>query len=292
MYSNQVPGEPSSVLGAQARSFDVVCVGAPRWQAARPEVSLANDPRLRLRGAVSVAAALAVDGLRVALASVLPDDTRGRPLLAGLTARGVDVDAVELAAPSRGLVFVKGGARQDLSFGYVVRPIEVPSTWSSQVLLLSGVSPFVAHSAALCKVARAARRAGALVIVDVNADWHVWQGHDSRTVRMLLREADVVWCSAADLFGINMDLPTLRAALGDAAVLVLHDGASTVTARGPFGEVSVAAAPSSSLMLDHDDAFVTAICAELARGPGGRGDAFWAGALRHGQAAVLRRQRT
>src|SRR5688572_22284098 len=104
-----------SVIQSHPQGFDVICVGGPRWVAARSKVSLASDPRLCLRGAVNVAAALAVDGLHVALASELPDDTRGRGLLASLKARNVESSAIELATEAEGLVFVRGGARQDLS---------------------------------------------------------------------------------------------------------------------------------------------------------------------------------
>lgn len=275
------PFRAEQPLASSARSFDVLCVGEPRWQAAR------------LRGAVSIAASLAVDHVHVALASAFPDTSRGRAMRAGLTARGVDVDAVAFADPTHGLVFVKGGARQSLSFGDVVRPIEVPDSWSSQVLLLSGLTPFVAHGAVLCKIARAARRAGTSVVVDLNVDWLRFQGHDSRTIRMVLREADVVFCSAADLFGMNMDLATLRAALRDTAVLVLDDGARRVSAIGAFGVVSVALdGPPLATLLDEGDTFVAAICAELAR-PGPRGgEALWARALSTAQATVRRRRET
>jgi sugar/nucleoside kinase (ribokinase family) len=192
-------------------------------------------------------------------------------VLAGLRARSVEIEAIELAAPSRELVFVRGGARQELSFGAVERPLRVPAAWSSAVLLLSGLSPSVAHAGALCKVARAARRAGTTVVVDLNADWHLWKGHDSRTVRMILREADVVWASAADLFGINLDLPSLRAAVRETAVVVLSDAASRVTATGAFGEVT---APLDDADADAD-AHITSICAELARPTGSSGAALW-----------------
>jgi sugar/nucleoside kinase (ribokinase family) len=223
---------------------------------------------------------------------VLPDDTRGRALRARVADGGIDVGGVQLDGPDRGLVFVRGGARQIVSFGEEDRPIEVPEGWSSQVLLLSGMSPVLSHGAALCKAARAARRAGTLVVVDVNARWDLWQGRDSRAVRMVLREADVVWCSAQDLFGLDMDVPTLRASLRSTAVLVRSDGAGHASATGPFGEVGHTRKENIPLApLAEGDAFTAAICAELVRAghTDEGGGALWARALRRGHAAVVER---
>ena len=197
-------------------SFDVVCAGEALWRLAE------GEDALRLRpggGAVKAAFALARQGLRVGLATVLADDVAGRELVAKLAARGIDVGGVELAQRSSGIVLTegRGGARQVVSFREEEQPIAIPAGWTSQVLLLSGMSPVVSHGAALCKAARAARRAGTVVVVDVNASWHLWKGRDPRNIRMVLREADVVWCSAEDLFGLDLDVASLQAALRPSA---------------------------------------------------------------------------
>ncbi len=245
-------------------------------------------------GAINAALALAGQGLRVGLASVLSDDIGGRALLAQVAASGVDIGGVQRAKPRSDLVFVKGGARQVVSFHEVEQPISVPEAWSSQVLLLSGMSPVVSHGAALCKAARAARRDGTIVVVDVNADWHRWKGRDSRAIRMVLREADVVSCSAQDLFGLNMDVPTLRGALRATAVLVLSDGAGRASATGPFGEVAHALDQAALFAsLGESDAFSAAICSELARAghTDEGGGALWARALHRAHGAVLAQAR-
>jgi 2-dehydro-3-deoxygluconokinase len=231
---------------------------------------------------------------RVGLVTVLPDDTRGRALLARVAANGIDVGGVELDKPSRRLVFVKGGARQVVSFGEEDKPVDVPEGWSSQVLLLSGMSPVLSHGAALCKAARAARRAGTIVVVDVNARWDLWQGRDSRAIRMVLREADVLWCTSQDLFGLGMEEPTLRASLGKTTVLVWSDGAGHTSATGPFGDVAHTRQESAPFApLAEGDAFTAAICTELARaGHTDEGSgALWARALRRGDSAVVERAR-
>ncbi len=144
------------LLDAQARSFDVLCVGDALLSIGRRDASLARPTG----GAVTTALALARERLNVALVSVLADDRSGRALLARLGNSGVDVAGVARAAPSAGIVFVRGGARQLVASHEAEQPITIPDGWSSQVLLLSGLSPVVAHAAAFCKAARAGRRAG------------------------------------------------------------------------------------------------------------------------------------
>jgi sugar/nucleoside kinase (ribokinase family) len=286
-----------SLLDPRARTFDVVCAGEALVSVADEAAFLGKGERLRLRpggGAMKAALALAAQGLRVGLATVLADDTVGRALLAKVAATGVDVGGVEMAQRSSGIVLVRGGARQVIGVREEDQPISIPATWSSQVLLLSGMSPVVAHGAALCKAARAARRAGTIVVVDVNARWDLWQGRDARMIRMVLREADVVWCNAQDLVGLNVDVKALRAALRPDAVLVRSDGLANVSATGPFGEVAHTLEPSTTRTpLGDGDAFTAAICAELARTghTDERSGALWSRALGRAHAVVKEESR-
>ncbi len=271
------------------RSFDVICAGE-----ALVGVAEAADSSMRFRlggGAINAALALARQGLRVGLATVLSDDTLGRATKERIAEAGVDVGGVQLAQPASGIVLVRGGARQVVEVRDQERPVSVPEGWSSQVLLLSGMSPIVSHGAALCRAARAGRRAGSVVVVDVNARWELWEGRDARSILMVLREADVVWCSAEDLFGLNMDAAAMRAALRKNAVLALSDGAGSAFASGPFGEVArgpeargASGADAATTLGDAGDAFATAICAELARAgrPGEQSGELWSRALERG----------
>lgn len=277
------------------RSFDVICAGEALWNVS------ASNPGAGLRfsaggGAVSAARALARHELHVGLATVLRDDTSGRALRDEVARAGIDVGGVGLTEPTSGLVFVNkiGGARQVVPFREEEEPVEIPPGWSAQVLLLSGMSPVVAHAAALCRAARAARRAGTVVVLDVNARWDLWAGRDSRSIRMVLREADVVWSSAEDLLGLNMDLATMRAALRPGAVHVASDGLGNVAARGPFGEVAPAPRASDLVRPGSDGgAFATAICVELvrARQDGGHRGELWARAIQRGYAIASARVR-
>jgi pfkB family carbohydrate kinase len=161
---------------------------------------------------VDVALALAREGRRVGLATVLADDAAGRAWFERIAEAGVDVGGVTLARPRTGFVLVdaSGGANQVPTDVEEQPPLEVPEAWTSELLLLSGLSPVVSHAAALCKAARAARRKGTLVLLDFNASLHAWAGRDARTIRMVLREVDAARCSLADLAVVGLDVAMVR----------------------------------------------------------------------------------
>jgi 2-dehydro-3-deoxygluconokinase len=284
------------VVPEGARRFDVICAGEALLKLAK----LDSRSGAGLRpggGAVNVAIALARQGLRVGLATVLTDDEFGRTGLERIAAAKVDVGGVALARPRAGFVLVdsSGGARQVPSVAEEEAPFEVPAGWSSRIMVLSGLSPVVSHAAALCKAARGARRDGALVLIDFNASLHVWVGRDPRSIRMVLREVDVARCSYADLAVLGMDVAAVRAALRPTAVLVVSDGTGGALATGPFGEVALAPRGASALPPNGcGDAFTAGVCAELTRPgePGETASSLWHRALRRGAASASARART
>jgi 2-dehydro-3-deoxygluconokinase len=283
------------VVPERPRRFDVICAGEALLKLAPVADRRSSGMRLRPGGgAVDVALALAREGLRVGLATVLTDDELGRRSLERIAASNVHVGGVALARPRAGFLLVdsSGGAKQVPTIAEEEAPLEVPVGWSSRMMVLSGLSPVVSHAAALCKAARAARRDGALVLIDFNASLHVWVGRDPRTIRMVLREVDVARCSYADLAVLGMDVATVRGALRPTAVLVVSDGAGGAVATGPFGEVAVA--PREAIPLrprGAGDAFTAAVCAELTRPgePGESPSSLWYRALRRGHAAASSR---
>ena len=243
---------------------------------------------------MNVALALASEGLRVGIAAVLPDATFGRSTVGRIAAAGVDIGGVALARPRTGFVLVdaSGGASQLLSDADEDPPLEVPPGWSSRILVISGLSPVVSHAAALCKAARAARRDGAFVWIDFNADLHVWAGRDPRTIRMVLREVDAARCSLVDSAALGMDAATVRAALRPDTALIVSDGAGGAVATGPFGEVTfVPPQGTRPRLAGVGDAYTAAICAELTRSgePGESPSARWFRALRRGHAVATAR---
>jgi sugar/nucleoside kinase (ribokinase family) len=240
-------------------------------------------------GAVTVALALAREGLRVGLATVLADDAFGRRSVRRIAASGVDVGGVAFAAPRADVVVVDatGGARH---LSTEQQPFAIPPRWSSRTLVLSGVSPVVSHAAAQCRAARAARRAGTLVIIDFDASLHLWAGHDPRTIRMILREVDVARCTIADLASIGVDMATVRSELREGGVLVQSSLEGGARAIGPFGEVVFEPKDARrSRSRGAGDAFTAIMCAELMRAgdPGESAAARWHRAL--GRAYAPRR---
>jgi 2-dehydro-3-deoxygluconokinase len=285
------------VASPRVSTFDVICAGEALWDLAAPGAA-----SLRFRpggGAVNAAVALARSGLRVGLAAALGDDAPGRALLARVAAAGVDVEGVALVPARTGLVVLEdaGGTQHVVAHRAEDElPVSVPAGWAAAVLLLSGISPALAPIAGLCRAARAARRTGTVVVVDLNARWHLWAGRDPRTLHALLREADVVRCSAADLAGLGLDDAQVRAVMRQSAALVLTQGAGAARVTGPFGEIALRPpVVATTRAAGAGDAFTAAICAEIARA-GDHGPArpdLWTRAIQRGHAAagakVLRR---
>ncbi|CAN5681471.1 hypothetical protein BH09MYX1_BH09MYX1_19690 [soil metagenome] len=255
------------MLRSKPQYFDVLCAGDAFLRVAEGGLHSAG-------GAIGTALELVRQEVTTALVTVVADDRDHRALVSRIEARGIDVRGVALVRPTRNLVFVRGGARQVLSARDEELPFSLPEDLSAKVVVLSGVSPVVAHGASLCKAARAARRAGSTVVLDVNARWNLWQGHDSRAICMLLREVDVVSCTAQDLFAIGMGLPELRASMRTDAVLVWSDGMGTASASGSFGEIT----RGGEKKLRTSELVTAAVAAELVRTTT-LGDELWSRAL-------------
>jgi sugar/nucleoside kinase (ribokinase family) len=249
------------------RSFDVICAGEAQWK-----LNASRDMGLRPGGgAVNVALALATAGLRVGLATVVTDDASGRTSVEKLRARGVDIGGVTFTRPRPGLLYVDAMGLAAPLLASVPpgveeqTPLEVPASWSSQVMLLSGLSPVVSQAAALCKAARRARRDGSTVVIDFNASLHQWVGRDPRNIQMVLREVDVARCSIADLAVLGMDIDMVRHALRPTATIVVSDGVGGAVATGPFGEVTYVPPPPPKRKPGAGDEITASICAELSR---------------------------
>ncbi|MFI5298780.1 MAG: PfkB family carbohydrate kinase [Polyangiales bacterium] len=282
------------------KTFDVICAGESQWKLARtggPFWRRFRGARLRPGGGpASVALLLARQGFRVGLATVVSDDDRGRQWHDQVAASGIDVDGVLLARPAERVVVVEEGNEEGTTvFAEEDEPpFVVPRGWSSKALVLSGLSPVVSHAAALCKAARAARRDGALVVLDFNAGVRTWAGHDARTILMVLREVDVAHCTLADLAVLGIDIGTVRANVRDTTVIVVGSGTTGAVATGPFGAVDyVPPGVTRTQKGGGGDAFIAAVVATLTR-PGRLGEspaALWRRALQRGYVAANAHQR-
>jgi sugar/nucleoside kinase (ribokinase family) len=242
-------------------SFDVICAGEPVWQSAGGHDD--RVPRAARARIVDIAKRLARKELRVGVATVLEDDRRGRALRADMAGSSIDVSAVTLAAPAPGLVVVDavGGELDVVAERGAPREFEIPPDWSSQVLLLCGVSPLTPKAAALCRAARRARRDGTIVVLDAAGSLRQWAGHDSRTLSMVIREADVVRCSFMDLAILGTESAGIRRAMRADATLLVSDGGGT-TAIGPFGDLRVNRRSRSG---ETSDECTATVCLDLAR---------------------------
>jgi sugar/nucleoside kinase (ribokinase family) len=268
------------IVGAQRRrNFEVICAGEPLWRAAREPHGYASA------GLLNIARMLAFTRLHVGLSTALDDDRLGRTSLAELAALGIDVGGVRRASTVTDLVVVDaaGGQSSVIAERGVAPDLEIPPSWSSQVLLLSGLSPVTSRLAAFCKAARSARREGAVVVLDVVGSMRHWAGRDARVIAMVLREADVVHGSLFDLAVIGADSAIVRQAMRPQAALVVHDG-DGVTATGAFGDVRVPMPRGAITAEAFAEGCTAAICAEharpqrLAESPSGR----WHRILRQG----------
>jgi sugar/nucleoside kinase (ribokinase family) len=252
------------VVAPRRLSFDVICAGEPLWKAARDRGGVAASAVSA--GLLNVARMLARTQVRVGMATVLEDDRFGRASLGEIAALGINIGGVKLGSPVTELVVVDaaGGQSRVVSDPGTAPELEIPRSWSSPVLLLSGLSSVTSRLAAFCKAARGARREGTLVVLDAVGSLRHWAGRDPRVISMVLREADVVRCSYLDLAVIGTDPASVRRTLRPNATLVVNDAAGA-TATGAFGEVRVKAPPESMAAAVFSEAYTAAICAEFAR---------------------------
>lgn len=189
----------------KATHFDVLCMGETILELGKHALRPSG-------GAWNASIALAHSGLRVGLCGALPDGPDAREIIRN--SQGVDASGVALVARPISIV---QRAEDDVA-------LEVPSGWTSRLLLISGLPSALEPLAALCRAARAARRAGALVVVDVNARRAIWNGKDPRTMHGLLREADLVRCSTKDLLSLWTDAASIESAMRARSLLVRMDG--------------------------------------------------------------------
>ncbi|WP_405875378.1 sugar kinase [Streptomyces sp. NBC_00005] len=235
---------PLRAADKQEQSADVVCVGETMIvlspQDDRP---LAEQSALGLAigGAESnVACGLAGLGHRAAWLSRVGDDPFGRRVLAELTARGVDVSAVE-TDPERptGIYFKDPGPDRtrthyyrggSAATGMGPELARHPALRQARVVHLSGVAAALSDSCARLLEAMLGCRPtrGPLVSFDVNHRPALWRGGREDAARSLLalaRTADIVFVGrdeAEELWGAARP-DDIEALLGSAPVVVVKD---------------------------------------------------------------------
>ncbi|GGW48752.1 carbohydrate kinase [Streptomyces griseoloalbus] len=283
---NPVPlPSPSPAADHQEPVADLVCVGETMVVLSPPDARpLAEQPVLTMAigGAESnVACALAGLGHRAAWLSRLGDDPFARRILAELTARGVDVSAVE-TDPDRptGVYFKDPGPDHTRTHYYRAGSAATrmgpelarrPALREARIVHVSGVAAAISDSCArlletlLLGRGDSAGR-GPVVSFDVNHRPALWRGGKADAARSLLalaRAADIVFVGrdeAEELWGTARPAD-IAALLGPAPVVIVKDA--------EHGATSFA---------DGVRTFVPSLPTKVVE-PVGAGDAFAAGYL-------------
>ncbi len=165
----------------------MLCMGEALWDLVAPRgKTFATATSLRFQpggAAVNVALALAKRGWKAGLAATVGADALGEALVARVAARGVSTTLVERAPPRTGLAFLEqpGGLASVVGYRHADEaPPALPTRWRARVLVLTGLLPSAAQAESFGAAARAARRRGTRVVVDLNARPRMWRGHAPR----------------------------------------------------------------------------------------------------------------
>jgi fructokinase len=252
--------DEAEVLVAGEALWDLAAAGGASFDEARTW-------KLRAGGAaVNVALELRRLRLPAALAARVGDDALGRALRRVCERARVDVRAVAATEARTGLLVAarEGSARAFLAYRAAnERPPAVPAG-PRRALVLTGLLPTPGWAAA----ARAARSAGALVFLDVNARRRVWRGRAGvpRAVRGVLRASHAVKVSDADLEVLGASAAELRAHLHPRATLIWTRGPRAVRIEGPFGAFSMGVRELRGVdELGAGDLFTAALVAALVK---------------------------
>ncbi|MFI6929543.1 sugar kinase [Streptomyces sp. NPDC050287] len=249
--------------------YDVVCVGETMAVLSPPDARpLAGQRTLALTvgGAESnVACSLAALGHRVAWLSRVGADPLGRRVLDDLTARGVDVSAVETDPERPTGVYFKDPAPDRTRTYYYRRDsaatlmgpelARLPLLRAARLLHLSGITPALSDSCAALTDALIAHRAAPdpLVSFDVNHRPALWRHRPADAAPVLLalaRAADIVFVGrdeAETLWGTGT-AAEVRGLLRPARVVVVKDAEHGATAYTRDGEETFLAAPPSRIV--------------------------------------------
>ncbi|MDQ1045243.1 sugar kinase [Streptomyces sp. V4I2] len=248
---------------------DVVCLGETMAVLSPPDAGpLARQRTLALTvgGAESnVACSLAALGHRVAWMGRVGADPLGRRVLDDLTARGVDVLAVETDPERPTGVYFKDPApdvtrtyyyrRGSAASGMSPSLARLPLLREARLLHLSGITPALSDScAALMDVLITGRTApGPLISFDVNHRPALWRHRPADAARVLLRlarGADVVFVGrdeAETLWGTGK-AADVRDLLRPARVVVVKDAGHGATAYTEDGEETFVPTPPSRVV--------------------------------------------
>jgi 2-dehydro-3-deoxygluconokinase len=275
--------------GQERSGADVVCIGETMAMLSPPDARpLADQPALALAvgGAESnVACGLVGLGHRAAWLSRVGDDPFGRRILADLTARGVDVTAVEIDPARQTGVYFKDPGPDGTGIHYYRRDSAatlmgpgiagLPLLRRARVLHLSGITAALSGSCAELVADLVIRRTvtGPAVSFDVNHRSALWRQPSAEPARVLLalaRAADIVFVGrdeAESLWGTATP-EKIRDLLAPAPHLVVKDAGHGATAYDAAGDPVFVPAPRSRVVerVGAGDAFAAGYLSGLLEG--------------------------
>lgn len=261
------------------------------WVPAGERLEEASSYGVGLGGTeANTAVAAARQGLSATWVSRLPDNPLGRRAARFLAANGVDVSYVRWEPGGKmGLYFLELSAgvrpasvlydRAD-SAAASLAPGDIPreAVEGAKVVHLTGITLGLSESArrAVLETAALARRAGAMVVTDVNYRTRLWPVEEAApAIRELCGMAEVVISTredARDLFGVTGSAAeaaeALRTETGAAAVVTAGAEGAAWAGEGGRGERGGHPTPVVD-RVGAGDAFAAGVVTELVRG--GRG---------------------
>jgi fructokinase len=261
--------------------IDVACFGEILWDifelAPQRHEALGHDLRRELGGApANVATGLARLGVRASVVGGVGRDRFGDALVQHLRTDGVDTHSVVRLSNRTGLTFVARDARGEPAFLFYrhetadvsMTRADITAEMGRARWALLGTSTLMTPrlAGATGVFLRAAERAGALIVVDLNVRAHLWpsRARMRESIARLVRHASMVKASSADLEALGT-----RGSRGTGWLQAHAPKASWLVTRG---------AGQASAFGEHGAVHAPARRARCVDATGG-GDAFLAGAL-------------
>lgn len=271
----------------------IACFGEVLWDIFELDPPPLGARLVRVIGGApaNVATVLARLGVRVRLVGGVGQDRFGEELCAALAAEGVDVGHMVKLPQRTGLAFVRRDAAGEPSFLFYrqgtadvsVGARDITPAMGHAALGLVGTSTLMTPRlrGATSAFARALKRAGGALVVDLNVRAHMWNDHEEMRERVgaLAAQATIIKASEGDLLALASGAASQarsrsrRLAYGVAWLRERAPRATTVFTRaagpasvvGAFGEV-VAPAGAEVACVDATgagDAFIAGVMAAL-----------------------------
>lgn len=247
--------ESDSTMNEKDAQSEILCVGEVLWDLYVPAgtpLAQANHVFFEPGGsATNVARHLGKLGVRAGILGVIGEDAVGAALLERLTREGVDVRLVHKMKARTGLVLISNDPPVAIAYRWATEEAHtfrqaLNADYAARILHFSSLLPDRTALHALAKAAQRARKAGRVVMLDVNMRPGLWKGDMVAKTNPweMIDAADVVKVSADDLRVLGVEDPEIfRDKLADEVILMVTQGSRPTLAWGPRGRVEVPVVP-------------------------------------------------